>query len=190
MVIALAVFAAVGLLAAALFTDMDYARLADDNWQKVVDLFEFGVGSGRRVAPDVGWMMFCDHPLFGVGPGRFGAFEYDYLLDLGLRENPPASTFYARIMGELGVFGTAMVIGTFASVIWLCFRWARRTPHKPTQTVLWGMGVGLVAVALHYMAHATFWWPYVWVVFGLANAGVRIARRLTRGGCVSREEST
>jgi|GEM_PF-3428365 len=190
MVLALAVFAALGLMAVSLFTEMDYAQLAEDNWQKVVDLFEIGVGSGRRVAPDVGWKMFCDHPLFGVGPGRFSAFEYDYLLELGIEEDPPASTFYAKIMGELGVLGMVMVIGTFVSIIWLCFRWARRAPHGPTQTILWGMGVGFVAVAVHYMAHATFWWPYVWVVFGLANAGVRLARRLTLAECLNWEEST
>ena len=178
MVLALVVLAALGLMAVALFTDMDYSRLAEDNWQKVVDLFSEGVGSGRRVVPDVGWMMFCDHPLFGVGPGRFRTFEYDYLVDLGFtgEVETPASSFYASILGELGALGMVMVIGTFASVVWLCFRWARRTRREPTRTILWGMGVAVFAIAAHYLAHATFWWPYVWVMFGLAGSGVRLAR--------------
>jgi len=184
MVAALVFLVVLGLLAAALFTDMDYADLAEDNWQKFRGIFEVGVGSGRRVAPDVGWMMFCDHPLFGVGPGRFSAFEYDYLLNVGfVGEDTPASTFYARIMGELGILGMAMVIGIFASLTWRCFRWARRARRPTMQTVLWGAGVGAVTIAVHYLAHANFWWPYVWVVFGLANSGIRLTRssRLDEG---------
>ncbi|NQT19587.1 MAG: O-antigen ligase family protein [Planctomycetes bacterium] len=182
MVFALVILAVLGLMAVAVFTDMDYSLLAESNWQKVVDLFSEGVGSGRRVAPDVGWMMFCDHPLFGVGPGRFRTFEYDYLLDLGFTEDTPASSFYATVLGELGAIGTVMVIGTFASVICLCFRWARRTRHGPTQTILWGMAVAVIAISAHYVAHATFWWPYVWVMFGLANSGVRLAKDLELAG--------
>ncbi len=187
MVVSLAFMAALGLMAVALFTDMDYSKLATDNWAKVSDLFGEGVGSGRRLPPDVGWRMFCDHPLFGVGPGRFRTFEYDYLLSLGYRENTPASTFYARTLGELGILGTAAVIGMFLSIVWLCFRWARRAPHQPTRTILWGMAVAFLAIAVHYLAHATFWWPYVWVMFGLANSGVRIAGKLTLAGCTDWE---
>ena len=182
MIAALAILASMALMAAALFTDVDYARLADDNWKKVEDLFTSGVGSGRRIAPDVGWMMFCDNPIIGVGPGMFQTFEYDYLIKLGFEGEAPSSTFYARVMGELGGCGLVMVLGIFLAATWTSLRWAKRASHPPTQAALWGMGVSFVAIAFHYLAHANFWWPYVWVMFGLAASGVRIARRLTLAG--------
>jgi len=188
MLAALAILASLGLMSAALFTDVDYARLAADNWQKVEDLFTSGVGSGRRVVPDVGWLMFCRHPVLGVGPGMFQTFEYDYLVRLGLTDELPSSTFYARVMGELGGCGLIAVLGIFASATWTTLHWARRAPHPLTRAVLWGMGVAFVAIAVHYLAHANFWWPYVWVMFGLATSGARIARRLTLSGATRWED--
>ena len=176
MLLALAICGSLGLLAAALFTDMDYGKLAADNWRKLAEVFSSGVGSGRRVVPDVGWMMFADHPLFGVGPGRFRVFEYAYLVRLGYTDDLPSSSFYASMLGELGVLGMVMVAGIFASLTALCFRRARLAGEALTRSLLWGMGVAVAAMSVHYLAHATLWWPYVWIVFGLAAAGGRLAR--------------
>jgi len=182
LIIVIGIVVALGLMAVVLFTNVDYGELATDNWNKLANLFSTGVGSGRRVAPDVGWMMFCDHPLFGVGPGRFRTFEYDYLLRLGFAGDTPASSFYAGVMGELGIFGSAMVVGLFVSAICLSLKWARRAPQQLTRSILWGMAVAFLAMSVHYLAHSVLWWPYVWVLFGLAASGARIAKRLTLEG--------
>ena len=187
MLLAIALAASLALMAAAIFTHMDYGKLADANRKKIVALLQTGVGSGRRIAPDVGWTMFCDHPFLGVGPGRFRTFEYDYLLKMGYRGEPPGSSLYAGVMGELGLTGALMVIGLFVSAVWSSFRWAARASHRLAASILWGMGVAFLAMGVHYLAHDVLWWPYVWVMFGLAAAGTRITRRLTRHGCTDWE---
>jgi len=187
MLLAIALGASLALMAAAVFTRMDYGKLADANRRKIVALLQTGVGSGRRIAPDVGWMMFRDHPIFGVGPGRFRTFEYDYLMRIGYRGDPPGTSLYAGVMGELGLTGAVMVFGLFISAVWLSFRWAARASHRLACSILWGMGVAFLAMGVHYLAHDVLWWPYVWVMFGLAAAGTRITRRLTLQGCTDWE---
>ena len=185
--LAVTVVISIALMAVALFTNMDYGKLAIDNWNKITSLLSTGVGSGRRVAPDVGFMMFRDHPLLGVGPGRFMTFEYDYLLRLGFRGEPPHSSLYAGVMGELGLLGALMVLGLFTTAVCTTLRWAARAPHQLTRSILWGLGTAFLAMSVHYLAHDILWWPYVWVLFALAVSGAGIARELTQNQCTNWE---
>ncbi len=135
---------------------------------------------GRTSEVTVGWMMFTDHPLLGVGLHNYPTHYQDYSRRLGLdprREARAPHSLYLEIMSELGLLG----IGTFGALLWAMFygvRLARarlvnagRADYADLVTAI-GMGlVGyLVGGLFLHAAYPRFFWLFVGIALAAPQA--------------------
>ncbi len=137
---------------------------------------------GRTSELTVGWLMFRDHPLLGVGLHNYPSNYQRYSRELGLdprREARAPHSLYLEIMSELGLLG----IATFGALLWNMFvgmyraRTALQANGKEEYAeMLASLSIGLVgyltaAVFLH-AAYPRFFWLLV----GVALAAPQIAQ--------------
>ena len=100
-------------------------------WQRMSNL---GESSGRTELWRVGWRMWQDHPVAGVGLAGFRHHSKEYLFDLGplryaeyLVEQPKlAHNAYLDLLAETGVVGLAL----FATVVGTCLQCAWRASRR------------------------------------------------------------
>lgn len=129
--------------------------------------------------------MTREHPLFGVGPGRFYDLSYRYS-DPAWRERTPhenAHNNFLQILAEVGAFGLLTLLALLAVVF--------RTGFRRTSGGMEGWGVGLTAGALAFVATWVAGHPLLtrevavafWLVLGLAAtaASADEARRAASG---------
>jgi putative inorganic carbon (HCO3(-)) transporter len=127
---------------------------------------------GRTSANIIGWTMFTDHPIFGVGAGNFNAnFDY-YARQLGLsHEAGSAHNLYLEIAAERGILG----LFSFIAIIYSTFRVLQRTKAefklknlKEMANICDALTVSLIG----YLIAATFlhdaYIRYFWLLLGIA----------------------
>src|ERR1700704_537340 len=107
----------------------------------------------------VSWQMFCDHPVFGVGFGRFYDRKLPYLSDRSqnfelesLRPLHHHNTLLS-VLTETGLVGIAAFIGVF--VVWIRSGW-RLATNVGTTSWTRAQGVLLLALIANYMCSAVF----------------------------------
>ncbi len=92
-----------------------------------------GSAAQRWEIQQVGWDIFTDHPIFGVGLGGYKAANAVYASGLGARDT---HNTYLNVAAELGLPGLALWIAMFVSV----FRSGRRIAAVAADQV-WGGAV-------------------------------------------------
>jgi N-acetylglucosaminyldiphosphoundecaprenol N-acetyl-beta-D-mannosaminyltransferase len=115
--------------------------------------------SQRQSFAYVSWQMFCDHPVFGVGFGRFYDRKLPYLSDRSqnfelesLRPLHHHNTLLS-VLTETGLIGLAVFIGVF--VAWIRSGWRLATSvGSPSWTR--AQGVLLLALIANYLCSAVF----------------------------------
>lgn len=135
-------------------------------WHSVVDLEREGTGSESEHSVDqrtsfayVSWQMFKDHPVFGVGFGRFYDQKLPYLSDRSqdfelesLRQLHHHNTLLS-LLTETGMFGLAAFLALLAS-------WARGgwSLVRDAKLPAWERSQGLLmlAVLTTYLSSAIF----------------------------------
>jgi len=127
---------------------------------------------GRSSANIIGWTMFTDHPIFGVGAGNFNANFDHYARELGVsHEAGAAHNLYLEIAAERGILGLL----SFIAIIYFTLRVLKRTKasflsknFKEMANIcdaLTASMVGyLVAAAFLHDAHIR----YLWLLLGIA----------------------
>ncbi len=135
-------------------------------WQSVVDLQREGTASESEHSVDqrksfayVSWKMFEDHPLFGVGFGRFYDQKLPYLSDrsqdfeLESLRNLQHHNTLLSLLTETGMLGLAAFLGLLAA-------WARGgwSLVRDVQLPGWKRSQGLLmlAVLVTYLSSAVF----------------------------------
>jgi O-antigen ligase len=115
------------------------------------------VFSGRFVAYRAAWQMFNDHPIFGVGPGRFGGEFFTYVIAMNMQG--PAVNFgevhndHLQLLAETGVAGYAVFVSVIAIFIAAPLR---ATRHDDGQAIFaQSAGIG-AAVSLAVLAIGQF----------------------------------
>jgi O-antigen ligase len=141
---------------------------------------------GRLSEVTVGWLMFQDYPLAGVGVNNYPTHYLDYSSSVGLDprlEARPAHSLYLQVAAETGILGILL----FGSILWLTFRGLLRAPAAFRQLglddsaeITHALTIGLMG----YLVAATFLhaaYPrYMWLLLGIALAIPNIIRNERR----------
>jgi O-antigen ligase len=135
-------------------------------WQSVVDLEREGSGSESEHSVDqrksftyVSWQMFKDHPVFGVGFGRFYDRKLPYLSDrsqefeLESLRNLHHHNTLLSLLTETGMLGLAAFLALLAA--WTRSAWGL---VRSVKLPVWKRSQGLLmlAVLVTYMSSAVF----------------------------------
>jgi O-antigen ligase len=137
-------------------------------------------------------LVFADHPLIGVGPGRFPSYYRQYADDVGIRvlnSDRQAHDLYLHIAAEMGLLGLAAFLAIFGvtlrDLIRVRRRWFTERPE------LAKMATGLFLAVVTYMTTGLFlhlsYERYLWLVMALAGAAGHIGLRLAAEADAARE---
>jgi O-antigen ligase len=149
------------------------------------------LGINQRVVYWVtAFRIFEDHPWMGVGLGNYAFYFDDELPDQPWYRSPEIirqitplegqdrlitpKNFYARLLAETGLVGTAtfttFLIAVFGDAIYLWF--SRRMEEK-----FWGIAgvLGLMIFGVVLFSFDSFALPNMWVVFGLTTSAAGVA---------------
>lgn len=131
--------------------------------------------------------MFYDYPFLGVGVGNYAFHLLDYvprnLLNLGMPDwmktgslmPKVVNNIYLETLAETGIWGFT----TFALMLLLIFRlplkMIRLTKDHYWFNLLYGSIIGVAAILIGHLFSSAFYFPYVWMAFGLMTAIERVA---------------
>jgi O-antigen ligase len=128
-------------------------------------------------------LVFADHPIIGVGPGRFPSYYRLYADDVGIRvlqADRQAHDLYLHIAAEEGILGLTAFLGilglTLRDLIRVRRRWLKSRPD------LAAMATGLMLSIVTYMTTGLFlhlsYARYFWLMLALAGAAAHIGLEL------------
>lgn len=129
---------------------------------------------GRASEAMVGWMMFLDHPLLGVGAKNYAVYYQAYSRQLGIdprAENRSAASLYIEIAAEEGLMGivvfSILIFSLYSGLIS-----ARRTFERLEKTDMVAMATAVLISLTVYLVSALFInsaYPRpFWILVGLA----------------------
>jgi putative inorganic carbon (hco3(-)) transporter len=138
---------------------------------------------GRATSNLAALNVFADHPVLGVGPGRYQAdYSQAYANELGLRyfTTPRrAHNLYLEVAADTGALGLVAFLGIVGATLlglWRARRrWLTRRPeyaHLATALLLAVMAYMLSGVFLH-LAYIR----YFWLLMAVANSAIWILHR-------------
>jgi hypothetical protein len=138
----------------------------------------------RVVYWGVGYRVFEEYPLFGVGPGNTGFFFEEALPPYGLRLEeiqkvltareygfPNTKNLWIRLLAETGMVGFAAFLAWVVCLVAGAIRLTRIWAPLPRMLGVAGL---LAAIALvgEGFSLDSFALPQLWIVFGLVSAGL------------------
>jgi probable O-glycosylation ligase (exosortase A-associated) len=153
----------------------------------------YGTGSARYYQWNVGWGMFLDNPIMGVGQGNFpwnvGVYEQKLGLSEGFHQRSMAGreahSLYFTLIPELGLIGIVL----FASMLLLTvrdLRYIQRSAAKGEKAADGALPVASLATALEaslvgYLASGAFlsvlYYPNIWLLMGFTLSLRKILER-------------
>lgn len=173
----------------AFFSVEDTRPLASGNLLIIANRLDI---AERVVYWDLGWHVFQNHPIQGVGLGNTGMFSLRDVSDYAWKlpevyrilfyesTLPNSKCLWVRILAETGIIGFA-VFFTWLIILWV----AARRIHKNTNPMLHALGLAgqltLLALLLEGFSIDTFALPYYWVALGLVTAASFLGRRAAPG---------
>jgi O-antigen ligase len=145
-------------------------------------------GTGRSDLWKIGWRMFEDQPIHGIGSGNFPISSIHYLVRPGVVErddfiiDTPKVTHntYLQILAELGIVGLALfltIIGFAISSALKAARWFGRHGDTQMELVARGMIVALVGILTADFFISEMYGKQLWLMLGLGPALYGVARR-------------
>lgn len=137
---------------------------------------------GRTSEMTVGWRMFADHPIIGVGWGNYPAHYQTYSRLLGLdprRGTRSPHSLYLQVAAETGLLGLAV----FGLLLWQMYSGllkAQRALRAADRTELADIVVAFTIGITGYLTHAVFihgaYPRFFWLLVGIAFAAPLVAR--------------
>jgi probable O-glycosylation ligase (exosortase A-associated) len=163
--------------------------IADEN----TEANPYGTGAERIYSWKVGWGMFLDNPVMGVGQGNYpwnvGIYEEKLGFTEGFHQRSlagrAAHSLYFTLLPELGLIGTVL----FASMIFLTvrdLRFLQRRGATGGSGAAGALPVGSIATALEaslvgYLASGVFisvlYYPNFWLLMGFTLSLRKILER-------------
>jgi O-antigen ligase len=130
--------------------------------------------ASRQVFWSAAWQMSLDHPVVGVGPGRFGAESQNYVLNNPIvLQNPVVHNSYLEILAEDGPFALALFL-CFLLSVWRGLREARRAAMRRRDLAGQRLATALQASFVWTLVSALFVSRQlsipIWLIGGLAGA--------------------
>lgn len=155
-------------------------------WQEIATIGEEGTSEGtggeRMFHWKIGWLMFLDNPIFGVGQGNlpweFRKYEVEAGFEEGFkgrsRAGRAAHSLYFTLLPELGLVGVLIFLGMLFSSI-KDLKLVRRTTISQSSQVrlddaprILYMTCALEASLLAYLVTGTFisvlYYPHFWIL--------------------------
>lgn len=142
----------------------------------------------RLVYWAVGWGVFNDHPILGVGLGNAGYFFRQKLPALGwsLTEInwilsrasiiPNTKSLWTRLLAETGIVGFAFWLG-WLYLLWAGARFLRALREPVFRTLGLAGALALICLLIEGFSLDSFALPYLWFTFGLISAASSLAYR-------------
>lgn len=161
--------------------------IADEN----TEANPYGTGAARYYKWKVGWGLFLENPIIGVGQGNYpwNVHEHEQERDLSFHQRSMAGrqahSLYFTLMPELGLIGTVL----FGSMVLLTFRDLRHSQkwRASSGTAADGaLPVAALAMALEaslvgYLASGVFlsvlYYPNFWLLMGFALSLKKLIER-------------
>ena len=189
----------VGIIMLGFLLFISYEFIPAQYTQRVTSLFQLVPGGntsakidtalqGRTSASIVGWAMFTDNPILGVGVGNFNANFDHYASLLGLsHEAGSAHNLYLEIAAERGIIGLLsflmIIISTFAVLI----RTKAASLDKNMMEMV-HICEALITSLVGYLFAATFLHDtnirYLWLLLGIAWSVPQVYRSLVNESVV------
>jgi putative inorganic carbon (hco3(-)) transporter len=129
---------------------------------------------GRASEATIGWLMFLDHPVLGVGSKNYPAFYQQYSRQLGLdqrTEDRSPHSLYVEMAAEHGLLGI-IIFGVLIFSLFNGLIQAGKTFKSLGQTEMVGMSTAMTICLTAYLTssifvHSSYPRPF-WVLVGLA----------------------
>ena len=145
-------------------------------------------GTGRSDLWKIGWRMFEDEPIRGIGSGNFPISSIHYLVQPGVIERDDfiistpkvAHNTYLQILAELGLVGLALfftIIGFSVRCALRAARWFGRNGDTQMELVARGTIVALVGILTADFFISEMYGKQLWLMLGLGPALYGVARR-------------
>jgi len=141
---------------------------------------------GRATSNLASLGVFLEHPLLGVGPGRYAAdFSQQTANELGLRffeESRRAHSMPLEVAADTGIAGVVALGGVFGATLlglWRARRtWMTRDPERAA------LATALLLAVIGYLLTSTFlhiaYMRYLWLLMAIANSAIWILHRDAR----------
>jgi putative inorganic carbon (hco3(-)) transporter len=133
------------------------------------------------------FLVFVDHPVFGVGPGRFPVFygaaadEVEGEIKNVKSSGREAHNLYLGVAAENGILGVLFLGGVFVVTLRELGRVRRRC--QITHPELANLAAGFMMAIVAYMTSSVFlhfaYIRYFWLIMALSAATGIVGRRLT-----------
>lgn len=141
---------------------------------------------GRTSEWLVGWQMFLDHPLGGVGLDNYPVHYLDYSSELGLdwrRTGRSPHSLYLEIASETGVLGLlaflTLIGGIYHSLAY-AYRMFRLAGHEERAGLVVALAIGFTgyftASLFLHAAYPRFFWTLVAIAFATPVVAARTAQ--------------
>ena len=136
---------------------------------------------GRATENLVAYLIWIDHPIFGVGPDQFTTYhqayaervaEYSDILDVRQRfQQREAHILYLGVAAETGILGLGCLMGILLGTLYELQRARRRHAGSPQ---LANLASGLFLAVIGYMVTSLFlhmsYVRYFWLLIGVSSA--------------------
>jgi hypothetical protein len=142
----------------------------------------------RLVYWAVGWRVFSNYPLLGVGPGNTGLFfmeklpiqgwqlsEIIQVVDL-LHDLPSVKSLWSRLLAETGLIGFS-ALAAWLFVVWRAGAFLKAQAKRILRMIGWMGSFVIVAMILEGFSVDSFALPYLWVSLGIVTAASALGRR-------------
>jgi O-antigen polymerase len=128
------------------------------NITHVVDRFKDSDDNGRKELWNTCIKMYKDSPIFGQGLGTFNNYNYDigYRDYDGKKWTYEAHNIYYQILGELGILGFIIIVGTFIYTIMKAIRLLR------TEEIL-------KKKKFKYLLYISLYIQFLFVIYGITG---------------------
>jgi O-antigen ligase len=144
-------------------------------------------GEGRRALWEVGWRMFKDEPVRGVGLGSFRSSSSHYALEPGslnrtdevIDDPQPAHNAYLQVLAEQGVIGAAVFLAMLGFPLLCAVRAARNFAELgDEETEIYARALAVATIAFLV---SIFFVPFqfnkiLWVLLGAGPALLAISQ--------------
>ena len=161
-------------------------ELLQDGLMPLANRLNFGE---RVVYWELGWRVFEEHPLLGVGLGNSGQFAlqemsswaWEYVevrrILFGETYLPNTKNLWTRLLSETGLAGTVFFI-TWLILQWISSRALRVNPDRLARAIGLAGQLALISLIVEGFSIDSFALPYWWITLGI----------LTTAGFLSRQD--
>ena len=155
---------------------------------------EAGTGEERVYTWGIGWHMFLDNPILGVGQGNFPYVFKKYELEVTGSDDPfhgrsvagrEAHSIYITLLSELGIIGTSIFIGMIIiifkdlKIIKLRSFHQKNKGSNPISNKYYFLALALEGALVSYLVSGGFisilYYPNLWILMGFVISLKKIA---------------